>query len=506
MSREPEQVSPYEVAALKDGQNNLISALRRAAGLLDRSQSRIKIEVVEACDRIHHPTYRIAVFGPFNYGKSTLLNALLGEKTLPMDLVPTTGAAITIKYGPEPHTCIIHTDGSVHKETGTSALKDYAVLNEQRQMRADVAAVEVYCPHPLLKLGIELIDLPGTDDQQAQNDLVQKQLLKTDLVIQLLDGRKLMSLAEREHLRDWLLDQGITTVIFIVNVLNQMEASDRQQVSLRLRFLAESFRSQLPPGVSNLYPVDALPALRARLKGDIAAATQTGLPALEAALQTIGAQLASGRPPEQTLPRLKVVAVAVTKALKAQIETLETVEPNPTDLRKLEIQKKAQPLIQSGFEKSVAALRRWLDPANLQAHYRLGLAQARKDKATEAWLLNNLQPAWCDRTKAIVHWVHQASEILVRECPPDLKLAAVTEPSAKLGDQAWADTYLNRFSSAALQALETYEDTSNKTIQTPLGSPSPSQNSTKEAIKEAQLNLLKTTLDDLIEALERFSD
>ena len=506
MNREPEKAASDEVAALNDRRNSLISTLRRAAGLLDKSRSQIRAEVIEACDRIHHPAYRVAVFGPFNYGKSTLLNALLGEKTLPMDLVPTTGAAITIKYGPEPYTCIIHTDGSVHEEAGTSALKDYAVLNEQRQMRADVAAVEVYCPHPLLKLGIELIDLPGTDDQQAQNDLVQKQLLNTDLVIQLLDGRKLMSLAEREHLRDWLLDRGITTVIFVVNFLNLMEASDRHQVSLRLRFLAESFRAQLPPGVSNLYPVDALPALRARLKGDIAAATQTGLPALETALQTIGAQLASGRPPEQTLPRLKVVGATVTTALKVQIETLETVEPNPTDLCRLEIQQKAQPLIQSGFAKSVAVLRRWLDPANLQAHYRLGLAQARKDKATEAWLLNNLRPAWCDRKKTIVHWVHQASEILVRECPPDLSLISVAEPSTKLNDQAWADTYLNGFSSAALQDLDAYEDISNKMIQTPLTSPSPSQSSNKESIKEAQLNLLKITLDDLLEALERLSD
>ncbi len=470
--------------------------LRKASGLLLEAEATLKAEVIEACDRIHHPTYRIAVFGPFNYGKSTLLNALLGEKTLPMDLVPTTGAAITIKYGPEPRTCITHTDGSVREEGGTSALKDFAVLNEQRQMRTDVAAVEVYYPHPLLKLGIELIDLPGTDDQQAQNDLVQKQLLSTDLVIQLLDGRKLMSLAEREHLRDWLLDRGITTVVFVVNFLNLMEASDRQQVSLRLKFLAESFRAQLPTGVSNLYSVDALPALRARLKGDVAAATQTGLPALEAALQTISAQLASGRPPEQTLPRLKVVALTVIKTLEDQVKGLEANELNPTDLRRLEIQQKARPLIQSGFEKSVAVLRRWLKPARLQTHYRLGLAQARKDKTTEMWLSSNLWPAWCDRQKNIVHWVHQASEILVRECPSDLEQFSVAEPSSKLNDQAWADAYLDCFSSAALKALAAYEDVGNQVIKTAPVSPSRSET------KEAQLNLLKTTLDDLLEALK----
>ncbi|MEM9149782.1 MAG: dynamin family protein [Cyanobacteria bacterium P01_F01_bin.3] len=403
-------------------QDQLVEQLRRAAGLLDASRAGLKAEIIEACDLIDYPTYRVAVFGPFNYGKSTLLNALLGEKTLPMDLVPTTGAAITVKYGLEPLTRILHVDGSVTEEAGTSRLQDYAVLDEQRQMRADVAAVDVYCPHPLLQLGLELIDLPGTDDQQAQNDLVQQQLLSADLVIQLLDGRKLMTLAERENLRDWLLDKGINTVIFVVNFLNLMESADRQQVALRLRFLAESFRAQLPDGVSNLYPVDALPALRARLKGDMAAATQTGLPALETALQTIGHQMVKGRPPEQTLPRLKVIADATTEALKEQIDALSVIETNPVDIERLALRKKAQPLIKAGFEQSVEKLRSWLEPKNLQAYYRLGLAEALEAGTTQAWLLEYLEPTWCDRTKPIIDWVHQASDMFERDCPPDLHM------------------------------------------------------------------------------------
>jgi hypothetical protein len=33
-------------------------------------------------------------------------------------------------------------------------------------MRSDVADVEVYYPDSWLKMGIELIDLPGTDDRE----------------------------------------------------------------------------------------------------------------------------------------------------------------------------------------------------------------------------------------------------------------------------------------------------------------------------------------------------
>lgn len=405
--------------------------LRRTAGLLEDAQISLKNEVVEACDRLQNPTYRVAVFGPFNYGKSTLLNALLGEKTLPMDLVPTTGAAITVKYGLEHRTLVTYVNGSVQAESGTAALQQFAVLDEQRRMREDVAAVEVYCPHPLLKLGLELVDLPGTDDQQAQNDLMQKQLLSADLVIQLLDGRKLMTLSERENLRDWLLDRGINSVIFVVNFLNLMAQSDRQQVSMRLRFLAESFRTNLPAGVSNLYQVDALPALRARLKGDAAAATQTGLPELESALQTIGSQVATDRPPEQTLPRLKALASRVLPCLQQQIDALAITEPSAADAQRIEIKKKAQRLIQLGFEKDIDKLKTWLTPQNLQAHYRLGLAEALETQQTHHWLLENLKPAWYERQKPVVIWVHQACEFFERSPVADLWMAFEAEPEVE---------------------------------------------------------------------------
>ena len=537
-----------------DTLQQLAETLRRSVGLLGEQDKSLKAEILAVCDSLKHPTYRVAVFGPFNYGKSTLLNALLGEKTLPMDLVPTTGAAIAVKYGPEHRTRITYTDGSVQEEAGTTALQQHAVLDEQRRMREDIAAVEVYCPHPLLKLGIELVDLPGTDDCVAQDALVQKQLLSADLVIQLLDARKLMTLAERENLRDWLLDRGITTVIFVVNFLNLMETADRQQVALRLRFLAESFRSNFPSGVSNLYSVDALPALRARLKGNMAAATQAGLPALEAALQTIGQQ--TEKDSAQLLPRLKAITTSVIPALQSQIDTL-SAQPNPADIRRAEIQQKAQTLIQQGFDQSVAKLRSWLAPANLQAHYRLGLAQALETKTTQDWLLQTLQPAWKVRQKSVVGWVHQGCEFLSQPRPAELWMAFTNpvepaveasegsetrqpsmtpvavatglgwvlggplgaavlastshlinqsgqskqaEPAAAIDFAQQADIYLERFSKEALNVIAAYETEANRIIQTKRSTPTAASPAHK-----AQINLLKTTLNELEELLEKSS-
>ena len=80
----------------------LVENLKSSSKLLNLdATSQLYRDVEAVSNHLINPNFRIAVFGPFNHGKSTLLNALLGNKTLPIDLIPTTGAAITVKYGNE---------------------------------------------------------------------------------------------------------------------------------------------------------------------------------------------------------------------------------------------------------------------------------------------------------------------------------------------------------------------------------------------------------------------
>jgi hypothetical protein len=364
---------------------------------------------------------RIAVFGPFNYGKSTLLNAILGERALPIDLIPTTGAAIRVRYGEILQTRIRLADGQEIVEAGTEVLKQFAILDEARRMRSDVIGVEVTCSHPFLKLGVELVDLPGTNDREAQDDLVRAQLLTADLVVQVLDGRKLMTLGERENLRDWLLDRGITTVMFVVNFLNLLEPEEQRHVYTRLRFVAESFRADLPPSISNLYRVDALPALRARLKGDAAAAQEAGLPMLETALQAIATQ--PEFPLRSRLPRLKLLAQQAQQVLRQKITALETEQVaaiNTTMQRKWEIQQQAQQLLKKGFEADLDQFRRWLALDQLLATYQLEAAVALQSQAFCRWERGAFKTQAIDYQQALVKWVQQACEFFERSRPNQL--------------------------------------------------------------------------------------
>ncbi|MHC5599396.1 MAG: dynamin family protein [Nostoc sp.] len=417
-----------------EGYKDLADSLKSASALLNlERKSQLHQDIITICNHLVNPSFRIAVFGPFNHGKSTLLNAMLGNRTLPIDLIPTTGAAITVKYGSDVRTRIMLVDGTEIYRSGTEVLQQFAILDGNRQMRNDVASVEVFCPHPFLETGVEFLDLPGTNDRDEQDNLIREQLLSADLVIQLLDARKLMTLGERENLRDWLLDRGIKTVIFVANFLNLLEPDEQKQVQNRLLFVAESFRAKLPPGFSNLYRVDALPALRARLKGDVAAANSSGLAAFETALQNIVGILQPDRGIVR-LPRVQAIASQIQYSLKAKIDpiAIEIKSFDEKENSKIEIKRKAADLIYKGFATSVGELRDWLTLPKLLTKYQADAAVALAENNFKILQTNTLKKDLTQLQFAVVKWLYQAYEFFQEERPQDLIIPFPSEPQVIL--------------------------------------------------------------------------
>ncbi|MBD1884775.1 dynamin family protein [Microcoleus vaginatus] len=411
---------------------NLTNNLKSALGILELDKnSQLYRDTTSICDYLAKPTFQIAVFGPFNYGKSTLLNALLGNRALPIDLVPTTGAAIYVNYGEELHAKITLKDGTEISEPGTDVLQRYAILDDARQMREDVAAVNVYCPHPFLKTGVELLDLPGTNDREEQDNLVRDKLLTADLVVQVLDARKLMTLGERENLRDWLSDRQINTVVFVANFLNLLEPDDQKQVYNRLLFVAESFRSNLPNNISNIYRVDALPALRARLKGDVAAAQTAGIAMFESALQSIVA--AQQEQLAVKLPRIEAIATKICQSLRAKSETVaaEIVTAQQKHKDKIEIKQKAEKLISKGFQASVSDFEIWLYQPTLLQRYQSEMALSLQEGSFDAWKLK-FQRDVLKQQQTLAEWVNKACEFFEKEQPIALLISFPPSPQVSL--------------------------------------------------------------------------
>jgi GTPase SAR1 family protein len=390
----------------------LLPQLQKAIELLEiPANASMAIDLATASTRLTRSAYQIAVFGAFNHGKSTLLNAILGDKALPIDLIPTTGGAIRVGYGEEITTTIVLSDGEVVQGSGTAILTEFAILDGDRQMRNDINRIEVKYPHPLLKMGVELVDLPGTNDRDEQDNFVRSQILAADLVIYVLDARKLMTLAEREHLRDWLEQRGLTTIVFVVNFMNMLEPEERQELRNRLRFVAESFRSQLPIGVSNLYQVDALPALRARLKGDDSSLHASGLPTFVAALQTIFEQQ-KVEIPTIRLQILDPIAHQVIDLLQQAIEqaTATAATLSAKQIKELQLKEQAQKLICSGWHHSLQELERWLHLPTLISTYQTTLVLALRQSNFTQWEKTHISQQLQQFQAEINGWITKLSQ------------------------------------------------------------------------------------------------
>jgi hypothetical protein len=413
---------------------SIIEHIQAATKLLEiESNSLLAKDIATVTDRYARMSYQIAVFGPFNHGKSTLLNAILGSKTLPIDLIPTTGAAIKVVYGTDVKTTIALKNGEIIREAKTDILTQFAILDNDRRMRDDVAAIEVSYPHPFLEMGVELIDLPGTNDRDEQDNFVRERLLAADLVVHVLDVRKLMTLGEREHLRDWLENRGINTVVFVANFTNMLEPDDRQEVQHRLRFVAESFRSALPAGISNLYRVDALPALRARLKGDDATLHTSGLSEFVSALQAIvthhKSELATVRQ-----PRIQAITTQLRSLLEQRVAQLaEEINNRSTKAEKeLTLKRQAQKLILTGWETSLTEIERWLYLPNLIGFYQTVLATALKNDTFDRWQSENVCPKLQYCQQEINDWVTKANDFFNTPKIEPLILIAPKSPEVLL--------------------------------------------------------------------------
>jgi hypothetical protein len=351
------------------------------------------------------PRVRVAVYGPFNQGKSTLINALLGSQVLPADLVPTTGVPVVTTAGSVPSVRVILADGRRFKGD-LGLLRRFAILDEERRTSEEVAMVEVDWPCSFLAPGVVVVDLPGTDDQPDREEVVRQQLLAADLIVQVLDARKLFTLGERAQVENWLIERGITDVLFVINFLNLIPPEDRPRIEERARAVASWF-----PG-SSIFSVDALPALRARLRDDDEGALSSGLAAFQQALEKRIAAVAADRKSHRE-PRLRALGAQLRSALEIEGRQIKGQLAAFEAERAREDQVRCQALTRLWrvFEGRLNEGRNWLSSAQLLAAFQEELAGALRQGKLAPWLAGVLSPQMEVWLKALNNALREAVKI-----------------------------------------------------------------------------------------------
>jgi hypothetical protein len=102
----------------------------------------------------------VACVGQFKRGKSTLLNALVGQPVLPVGVVPVTAVVTVVRHG-ERLAARVRFAASGWQDVATGDLEQFVTEEQNPENRKGVAAVEVFVPSELLASGMCLVDTPG---------------------------------------------------------------------------------------------------------------------------------------------------------------------------------------------------------------------------------------------------------------------------------------------------------------------------------------------------------
>ena len=121
---------------------------------------RVADEARELAARISEGRFYVACVGQFKRGKSTLLNALIGEPVLPVGFIPVTAVPTVIRYGEQLKARLKDRDFAWH-EIPVSYVKQYVSEENNPENVKGVTGVEIFVPSPLLSTGMCLVDTPG---------------------------------------------------------------------------------------------------------------------------------------------------------------------------------------------------------------------------------------------------------------------------------------------------------------------------------------------------------
>jgi hypothetical protein len=144
-------------------------ALNRLAELASElSSDHVFEDARSLAERMSEGRFYVACIGQFKRGKSTLLDALLGDHILPTGVLPITAVPTVIRYG-RSRSARVRFRGGMWADIAPEELTQYVSEEQNPENLKGVAGVEVFVPSALLAEGMCFVDTPGLGSVFAGN-------------------------------------------------------------------------------------------------------------------------------------------------------------------------------------------------------------------------------------------------------------------------------------------------------------------------------------------------
>lgn len=178
----------------------------------------------------------VAVMGEYSVGKSTFINALLGDDLLPTGEGVTTGTIVWLRYGEQQRARVVYRDGRVSEQEGINNIATLVKETEEGQTAKDIRHVEFFLDAPMLRK-INIIDTPGLNAPFPEHESTTEEFLeKSDAILFLFNIEAAGKASEGEFLSK--VDEHRRKAVAIVN---QIDLVPKFEIDDVLEFIAEEF-------------------------------------------------------------------------------------------------------------------------------------------------------------------------------------------------------------------------------------------------------------------------
>ena len=226
-------------------------------------------------------TFSIGITGVMNAGKSTMINALLGQEILGSSVVPETANLTLLKYSTKPQAKVYYWNSEewtkiVQTASKLDAMKAFVeetqeIFSEnlqtyiQESSRIDTIEVSELSHYTsakdsgkkcnlikyvalendlaFLQENVEIVDTPGLDDPVIQREEITKSYIsRCDMLFHLMNVSQSASQKDIEFLVDALLYQNITKLLIVIT---RADTVDKQALDEVIAYTKQSIKAEL---------------------------------------------------------------------------------------------------------------------------------------------------------------------------------------------------------------------------------------------------------------------
>jgi small GTP-binding protein len=213
---------------------------------------RLQPAICDLKQRLKTDEVRLAVLGQMKRGKSSLLNALLGEPILPTGVLPLTSVVTEIRYAADPRACIVYRSG-LSEEIALADIGEYVTEALNPGNRKGVEALQLFYPSNLLRKGLVLVDTPGFGSTHSHNTVTTLGYLgKVDAAIIVFSVDPPITEVEASFIRE--IRKDIPRLLF---VLNKTDLVTTEEVNAAREFLHDELTNKVQLSSCEIFPLSA---------------------------------------------------------------------------------------------------------------------------------------------------------------------------------------------------------------------------------------------------------